>query len=720
MPVAFRFGSWQRRRTIEFNHTATGVTHKNILGNPDTYVAGKMAPMPLLPRASRFIVIVAAITLTTITVMTFVLIWQLRAHELRHAKGESVALSNIIAEQTTRSLQSVDFALRGALDRLEQAEQLGVPLDDIAIHTMLRSRFEGLPHVKDMFIVGANGMVLSSSRGHPAQRRSAADREYFAIPRGHPEIDLYVGHPLVSRTDGEWTLAFSRRIRKLNGEFAGVIVASLDIGYLESLYDSIKLDAAGPISLFLDDGTLVVRAPRDTTVVTGSKALLPALPRVGPESLAPLAVRTEGDDSGITAYRRVSRFPIVLGIGNSDRDALESWRDTAFRIAAAAAVNILLVLVATTILLRRQRREAVLAASAHESGERLRAMVNSAMDAIVTVDDAQRIVVFNPAAERMFGYREDRARGMRLDQFLPERSRAAQRNDVGAFCGCDITAHMPCSGAEVVGLRADGTEFPLESTIAQVTVDGKKLFTAILRDVSERRHAENELCELNSQLRELASSLQTVREEERISIARELHDELGQQLLRLRMDLDWVAGRLKDMAPALHEKVTGMKQFISGTVDVLRRVTTGLRPPFFDELGLMEAARWQLDEFAQRTGIALKSTIDIDDMELDEHVAINVFRILQESLTNVARHAAATRVNVSLARTDEGLAIVVNDNGRGAVLHDKPALGHGLVGIRERTLMLGGRMEIVSAPGEGFSLRVRIPLPAPESGGEQK
>ena len=687
--------------------------------NPCAYVAGKMRPMPLLPRASRFIVILAAVMLTTITAMTLLLLWQLRSSELQHAEGESVALSNIIAEQTTRSLQSVDFALRGALDRVEQAEKLGLSLDSAAIHAMLRSRIEGLPHVKDMFIIDASGVVASSTRGYPAQKLSGADREYFTIPRDHPEIDLFVGHPLVSRADGKWTLPFSRSIRAPNGEFAGVIVAALDLGHLESLYDSIKLDAAGPISLFLNDGSLVVRAPHDE-VATGSKILLPTLAHDGPQSLTPLTVRTGGDDPGITTYRRVARFPIVLGVGNRDYDALEGWRDTAYRIIAAAVLNILLVLAATAILLHKQRRETVLAAAAHESGERLRAMVNSAMDAIVTVDDEQRVVVFNPAAERMFGYREDEARGMSLDRFFPERLRAAHRNDVGAFCGCDVTAHMPCSGAEIVGLRADGTEFPIESTIAQVTVDGKKLFTAILRDVSARRRAENELRESHGQLRELASSLQTVREEERTSIARELHDELGQQLLRLRMDLDWLGGRIKELAPDLHEKVTDMKQFISGTVDVLRRVTTGLRPPFFDDLGLMEAARWQLDEFAQRTGIEVKSTIDIDDTELDEHVAINVFRILQESLTNVARHAAATRANVSLARTDEGLAIVVNDNGRGAALRDKPALGHGLVGIRERTLMLGGRMEIVSAPGEGFSLRVRIPLPTPESAGEQK
>ena len=289
-----------------------------------------------------------------------------------------------------------------------------------------------------------------------------------------------------------------------------------------------------------------------------------------------------------------------------------------------------------------------------------------------------------------------------------------------AFRESGVTARMKKARMEIVGLRADGTEFPLESTIAQVTIGGQTMFTAILRDISERRRAEDELRESNRQLRELATSLQAVREEERTAIARELHDELGQQLLRLRMDLSWLEGRLKDLAPALHEKVAGMKDFVAATVDVLRHVTTQLRPPLLDDLGLAEAARWQLDEFAQRTGIAVISSIAIGDMGLDQRTAINVFRILQESLTNVARHAGATQVNVSLARTAEGLALDIRDNGCGTELRDKPDLGHGLVGIRERTLLLGGQMEIASAPGEGFTLRVRIPLLAPESAGEEK
>ena len=240
-----------------------------------------------------------------------------------------------------------------------------------------------------------------------------------------------------------------------------------------------------------------------------------------------------------------------------------------------------------------------------------------------------------------------------------------------------------------------------------------------IQDISEKKMAEDALQESHRQLRDLASSLQTMREDERTALARELHDELGQQLLRLRMDLSWLTGRIKDQAPALSEKVEGMKRFIDGSVDSLRHVTTELRLPLLDDLGLAAAALWILDDFSQRTGIEVVSNVAIDGKEIGERITINLFRILQESLTNVARHADATHVSVLLARTAAGLMLDVSDDGRGTEISDKPKLGHGLIGIRERALQLGGRMEIASARGEGFTLQVRVPLAALEAPGEQ-
>ena len=671
-----------------------------------------------IPRSGRFTIILAAIAITTIAAMTGLLLWQLRAQELRHSEAETVSLSHILAEQTTRSFQSVDLAIDLTLDRLKQANTLGVDIGDFAIHSMLRSRIEGMPQLRSIFITDANGKILSSALGHPAPNFSVKDRDYFVALQSRSGPDRYVSAPASNRVDNKRTVFFSRSITGSSGEFAGIIVASLDLAFIESFYNSIRLDHVGPISLYLLQGSLVVRAPFDEKLMADPVAL-PVFDATATGTSATRTVRLTGAEPGITTYRPVSGFPMVLGVGITDRDALAGWRETARLILVGAGANILLMIAATVLLLRRLGLEDALEAVARESTNQVRAMVNSAMDAIVTIDSERQVVVFNPAAQRMFGYAESEILGKPIDLLIPERFRWAHAGHIAGFRASGISARMKDARIDIIGLRSDGKEFPIESTIARVSIDGKERFTAILRDIGDRRRAESELRESHRQLRELASSLQAVREEERTSIARELHDELGQQLLRLRMDLSWMSGRIKDLAPAVQEKVVDMKQFVAGTVDTLRRVTTRLRPPLLDELGLAEAARWQLDEFSARNGINTVATIDIDNDALGEQISINVFRILQESLTNVARHSGATRVDVSLLATDGMLTLEIRDNGRGTELGRRDELGHGLVGIRERTLLLGGQMELDASPGQGFALSVRIPFESPELPGEQ-
>lgn len=668
--------------------------------------------MRSIPRSGRFTLILATIAVAIIVAMTGLLLWQMRGQELRHAQGETISLSQILAEQTTRSLQSVDLALDLALDRLKQAEKLGVGIDQFAIHSMLRSRIEGMPQLRSMFLADSEGRIRSSALSHPAPDFSVRDRDYFIALRDQPGLDRYISGPVSNRVDNKRTVFIARHIRNPSGKFGGVLVASLDIAFIESFYDSIRLDRVGPIALYLDQGTLVASAPYDEA----GQAAVADLPKLALDSAAAGTVQTVrigGEQPGIRAYRKISGFPLVLGIGISDQEALAGWKETSRLILAGAGANILLLVAASLLLLRRIAHEDALAAVARESSDQLRAMVNSAMDAIVTIDSKRCVVVFNPAAQAMFGYSEHELLGKPIDVLIPERFRAVHAENIAAFGASEVNARMKDARIDIIGRRSDGREFPLESTIARVTIGGKEMFTAILRDIGDRRRAESELRESHRQLRELASSLQAVREEERTSIARELHDELGQQLLRLRMDLSWLSGRIKDMSPAVQDKVADMKQFIAGTVDTLRRVTTRLRPPLLDELGLAEAARWQVDDFSAQTGIAVAANIEIGDEPFDERTSINVFRILQESLTNVARHSGADTVQVSLTRTATSLSLEIRDNGRGAELDRGEGHGHGLVGMRERTLMLGGNMEINAAPGLGFTVRMRIPLAVP-------
>jgi signal transduction histidine kinase len=212
------------------------------------------------------------------------------------------------------------------------------------------------------------------------------------------------------------------------------------------------------------------------------------------------------------------------------------------------------------------------------------------------------------------------------------------------------------------------------------------------------------------ELRDLTSHLQTAREEERARVAREIHDELGQALTALKIDLSWLAKRLPGHLPGLVEKARSMSALIDEAIQDVRRVATSLRPRLLDDLGLPAAIEWQAQEFAARTGIDCR--LDLADRELvrDRDLATALFRIYQETLTNVARHAEATRVRVCLVEEPEAVVLSIMDDGIGITERElaSPA-SLGLIGMRERALAWGGEVTVESASGQGTTVTVRIP-----------
>lgn len=232
----------------------------------------------------------------------------------------------------------------------------------------------------------------------------------------------------------------------------------------------------------------------------------------------------------------------------------------------------------------------------------------------------------------------------------------------------------------------------------------------IQRDVTLRRQEENEVLRSRQELRDLTARLQLVREEERTSIAREVHDELGQALTGLKLDLAWLRSRVADR-PLLAERVQSIVVRIDGAMDTVRRIATDLRPSVLDDLGLVAAVEWQCQEFERGTGITTQLDVPAAHPELEQSCATTVFRILQEGLTNVARHAGASRVNVALRVSPEELSLRIGDNGTGiseAMVSSPRSLG--LIGIRERVIACGGELVIWGVPGRGTTLALKIPL----------
>ncbi len=262
--------------------------------------------------------------------------------------------------------------------------------------------------------------------------------------------------------------------------------------------------------------------------------------------------------------------------------------------------------------------------------------------------------------------------------------------------------------------RLDGSPLRIEGDYMVIHDERGRIagHFGIQRDVTDRHHASEELRVSREQLRALASRLQKVREEERTEVAREIHDELGQALTGLKLDVAWMKKRL----PRDHEMMeqcVSVIQRIDQTLNAVRRIATALRPSVRDQLGLAAALEWQGQEFRSRTGIDVAIDVATDGSAIPDHLGSSAFRILQESLTNVARHANASRVTIRLEQTESLLTLEVTDNGIGAppmCLEGTKSLG--VVGMRERALACGGQFSITGSADRGTTVLLRVPLGA--------
>jgi two-component system sensor histidine kinase UhpB len=234
--------------------------------------------------------------------------------------------------------------------------------------------------------------------------------------------------------------------------------------------------------------------------------------------------------------------------------------------------------------------------------------------------------------------------------------------------------------------------------------------TGISRDITDRKQAEQALLESRSQLRELSAYLQSVREEERTRISRELHDELGQSLTAIRIGLGVLEKQGQKMPDDWLKNVHALKKIADSTVESVQRIAADLRPLILDELGLPSAIDWLLESFSANAGVTYELLLPPSTLDFSREISTAIFRMLQESLTNVSRHSEATLVVVALQETNDMISLKITDNGKGidpSVDSREKCLG--LIGMRERAYMLGGNLKIQSRPGAGTSIEVRIP-----------
>lgn len=480
----------------------------------------------------------------------------------------------------------------------------------------------------------------------------------------------------------------------------------------------------------------------------------------------------------------------------------------------------------------------------HESGRRLQGLVDSAMDAIITVDDQLCVVLFNPAATKMFGVPFSEALGQSINRFIPDRFRETHLDRIRAFGQDGRPLHSFNTPGQIFGLRANGEEFPAEASISQIEIDGKKLYTVIVRDITARKRAENALrereafnsaildsvtaeiavlnCEgtviavnqswsrcaeqnnpsgrpvpntgigtnylsacnivddmaseafrgiqgvLNGQLnsfnfvypcdspgqkrwfnmsvtplgipgagvvvahsektasvqaeaalqlsheklRELVAYQQRIKEDERIRIAREIHDELGSALTAIKANLSVAMDQFEQCGCASNPRLLDASVLLDSAVETVRRVITDLRPSVLDNLGVWAALEWYAGQTEARTGISCHFTIDssLEDSVIGTARSTELFRIFQETLTNVIRHAMASQVEIRVLREDDAIKMEVEDNGLGIdeeLTRDRKSWG--IAGMVERARSVGGNIRIANT-SHGTLVTLRMPL----------
>ena len=393
----------------------------------------------------------------------------------------------------------------------------------------------------------------------------------------------------------------------------------------------------------------------------------------------------------------------------ADSDAFEAvfaptWHELWMRLAVVTAIMAFAVIANYIVNARRKAEDAATRALSEVDQ-----VFETAADGMRIVDKDFRVLRANDTFAKLVGLPKSEIIGKKChDVFW------------GEMCdspGCPLTRIL--DGEEGVEydsdkVRRDGTSVPcIVSATPYERPDGTIIgIVEDFKDISQRKQAERDLHASGERLRELTAHLQSIREEERSRIAREIHDELGQVLTALSLDVHWLQKRMPEELDELEKKTRSMADLIATTVNSVSRICSELRPAILDDVGLSAAIEWQAGEFTSRTGIVCNIQTEPRQIKLSEELSVAIFRIFQETLTNIVRHAQASEVDVQLRLTPHEFSMRVSDNGVG-IEADEPHKfnSFGLLGVKERVRGFNGELTFCTGDKGGACLDVVIPAP---------
>ena len=348
-----------------------------------------------------------------------------------------------------------------------------------------------------------------------------------------------------------------------------------------------------------------------------------------------------------------------------------------------------------------------------ESQLRNAAILKAALDGIVSIDSHGKIIEFNPAAEKTFGYTREQAVGTDVAELIiPPAMRGAHRRGMEHY---KATGEGPMLGkrVHVTAMRSDASEFPVELAITSVQLSDQTIFTAYLRDITKEKWAEQELRRYADGLRAVSRRVVEVQEGERRGLANELHDLVGQKLTALSINLNIVKSQVSpDQVTPINARLEDSLKLVEETIESIRDVMAALRPAVLDDYGLMAGLRWHAEQFVKRTGVATTVLEEGPTRRLPPTTEEALFRIAQEALANVAKYARAQKAIVTLKATPQLMCLTIADDGCGfdPTAGHQPARDHGwgLMIMRERAAAVGAQLSVESAPGRGTHVIVTL------------
>ncbi|WP_136415242.1 MULTISPECIES: PAS domain-containing protein [Oxalobacteraceae] len=349
---------------------------------------------------------------------------------------------------------------------------------------------------------------------------------------------------------------------------------------------------------------------------------------------------------------------------------------------------------------------------ASKVGPSLLSIIQSAMDGVIIVDAARQIVLVNQKVERMFGYPAKQLLEQSLDVLMPPRISSDQKRRMDRLAA--IRMHGRRSKLELKGVHSNGAHLSLDASISRITVHGELFLALILHDSRLHPEASSEGSQRSirpSELRKWAVSSQQATEVEKRRFSKKLYDDIGQRLSVLKLDLDWLENSLPSTDEGLPARLAQMQGLLDNVITMTKNMASALRPPLLDDFGLLPAVEWMAENFQKKTQV--KCSVETHGMmaKLGDPIESAIFRVIQEGLSNIERHAHASHARIAFVRSDDQVDVMIQDDGIGMAsgCEGKPGC-YGLIAMQERIFMLGGTISIRNLESHGVAIHATIPI----------